>query len=814
MKKLIIFLIIICNSMYLTQVVKHLINSKIQYTFVFFYFIAIFSIIFHFTFKYFSNRKISYNLTKKNLYISIIIALLLVIAGNESFIIFGKTTSTVEVTATGNKNNNSNGAEVWLTAINIDGNSLVLSSLQHPEGWEFKEGALLSYKDQPSTIKLSLPQGKKVSLQFLKHDWSGEVLIKDGFNQEIVDLFSKSPSSDYKYNVTGNKVAVSSGNLLINYSLSIILLASIIFLLLMLSINNSIFYSILHILIMYCLNNYIKIDKYSSITICIFEISLGITYIKFIYNKKMQIQFPEKRTLLFMIFLSFLISSSLISNILSFELSIKNISIFVLLNLLITPIEIVIFSITNNKIMEITYASDTSKMKVLMYALPFFIISQIYWLSFYPATMSPDSIDQWNQTITGNFTGSHPIFHTFYIWIIKKIWGSPASVALVQIIICSLMIGYISYYLEKIGIKRRVVLLINLIYSINPVNNIMSIALWKDIPFSLCLLLITILLLKLYISDGLWLKSVKHQSYLIITLALIYLFRHNGVISVLGSIIILFLLYKKYWRELLKISLFIVVIIVSVKLIISFIFNATPGPTYGSMAFQLHQVGTMVHSDVVLTNKEKNVLEKIMPLKYWAGGDNYAKYDVGYVLFNNIFNDHTFKENKNEFLKTWIELVLRNPKIAFNDWTSMTSLIWQIKQPNDGYTSTAILDIYPNELGLKQTSLLPNTRDILMKIVGFTSSSEHNWMFWRPAISIYLMIFFGFLFVRRNTYKAIIIFVPILAQIAGIMLVIPAQDSRYFYFCSLVLPIIILLSLYKVPKVKSTALDGSFELKL
>jgi hypothetical protein len=441
-----------------------------------------------------------------------------------------------------------------------------------------------------------------------------------------------------------------------------------------------------------------------------------------------------------------------------------------------------------------------TKLNIILYSysFPFLLIGLIYWLSFYPATMSSDSINQWNQAMTGKFNDAHPIFHTLCIWLVTRIWPSPAAVALVQLIFSSFIIGYTAYMLEGIGIRKIFVLLVVFIYSLNPVNGIMSIVIWKDIPFSYCLLIITLLLIKIYMSDGAWLKSGKSQLYLIITLAFLYLFRHNGIVSVVGVLLVLIFYYRQYLRQIFKVSIITCIIIFIVKFPLSSLLNVAPAPSYVSMAMQLHQVGTMVHNNVKLTSEEKTVLEKIMPLTYWSGGNNYSKYNANYVIFNQAYNDNALKQNKVEFLKTWATLVLQNPRIAFNDWRDMSSLVWRITQPVDGYTYTVELDIVPNDLDLKQNSLLPKVRDFLIKAVDFTGSYDHNWMFWRPALAIYCIFLFGFIFIIRNNFKATILFVPILAQVAALILVIPAQDARYFYYCFLTLPVFVALSFYKI----------------
>jgi hypothetical protein len=56
--------------------------------------------------------------------------------------------------------------------------------------------------------------------------------------------------------------------------------------------------------------------------------------------------------------------------------------------------------------------------------------------------MISDSFDQWNQMVTGAVNNHHPAFHTFYMWLITRIYYSPATIAIFQIILFSLVISY------------------------------------------------------------------------------------------------------------------------------------------------------------------------------------------------------------------------------------------------------------------------------------------------------------------------------------------------------------------------------------
>ncbi|WP_145139439.1 DUF6020 family protein [Paenibacillus sp. Y412MC10] len=447
---------------------------------------------------------------------------------------------------------------------------------------------------------------------------------------------------------------------------------------------------------------------------------------------------------------------------------------------------------------------ELNKLKIILYGLPFLVISIVYELSFYPGIMTQDSFNQWYQATTGKFYNGVPIFHTLIVWMATKFWLSPAAVVLVHILFFSFVLGFALYQFEKIGVKKKYIYLVAAWFTFNPVNGILSVTLWKDIPYAFSELLLTILLIIVYKTNYCWLYSKKNQLFLTVALILVGLLRHNGIAAVIGTILALFIFYRKENLKNLKISLAVIIIIFLVKIPLNLVLGTTASPTFLGFSSQIHMVGTMVHENVHLTEKEKNLLGKFLPLEEWRGENEYNKYSADFLVWNKNykFNDEAFTNNKYEFIRTWLSLMYSNPKIALEDAASMTSLIWRVQQPQDGYTYTTATVIEKNDLGLEQKSVFPEFRNKLVKIQHFTENIDRNWVFWRPALYLFVIIFFGAVFMCRNGIKSLIILIPIIFEVAGLVITIPAQDARYLYAANLIAPFIFMVSFIKINNAK------------
>lgn len=152
----------------------------------------------------------------------------------------------------------------------------------------------------------------------------------------------------------------------------------------------------------------------------------------------------------------------------------------------------------------------------------------LYLLAFWPGIMTNDSIDQWTQITTGRYVDIHPVFHTLFLWLLTRIYFSPATIAIVQILMLSSLSGGILYYFERLGSSKIVLWGISFLMAVSPVNSDMVITLWKDIPYSTTLLGLTFIFMIIVYSNGKWLYQNKNLLLLGTTALLIFLFRHNG----------------------------------------------------------------------------------------------------------------------------------------------------------------------------------------------------------------------------------------------------------------------------------------------
>lgn len=112
----------------------------------------------------------------------------------------------VEIIPSGEKNEASQGYEILLNSVIIEGKSFIPEEFNNlPDGWSNVNGMIIG--DGSSKLTLHLPKSKDIKLIFNKHLWSGIIQLKEGDSIKKVDLYSGNGISYlYSYQLNSNHI--------------------------------------------------------------------------------------------------------------------------------------------------------------------------------------------------------------------------------------------------------------------------------------------------------------------------------------------------------------------------------------------------------------------------------------------------------------------------------------------------------------------------------------------------------------------------------------------------------------------------------
>lgn len=450
------------------------------------------------------------------------------------------------------------------------------------------------------------------------------------------------------------------------------------------------------------------------------------------------------------------------------------------------------------------------KNSFIIFSLIPLIIWIIYLLSFFPGLMSPDSFDQWSQIIKFSFNDWHPVFHTLIIWILTRIWLSPAIIILFQILFLFTTLVITFNVLQTYKINKYLLTLFAIFLAISPVNGMMIITLWKDIPYSISILLLSIVLLNIITSDGKWILSKKNKIITITTLILVSLLRHNGLPVGIISYFSLILITINQKKIILKTGIIFLLLTVIIKIPIYNSLKVVKSPKYLKDLMILQVIAPSVINDN-LDNSENEYLNSIYPIDIWK--KKYDPCSTNYITFSNYFNREIINKNQLDFYKKSSKIIFKHPKESIIAILNMNSTILKLNNPKycNFYTTFTKIDDFKsdhpyfdlqNKYNLKTQSLIKISNNFFKNILELSFNKINIIFFWRPFVDLVLILFFGLIFILKTSSKNLIIFLPLLLNIISLFFTIPGQDYRYYYslHISLILIVLAFIKKYNIKK--------------
>lgn len=440
------------------------------------------------------------------------------------------------------------------------------------------------------------------------------------------------------------------------------------------------------------------------------------------------------------------------------------------------------------------------KSKKFMLIICFLIIMLCwmpYFLSFYPGNLSPDSISELT-TVINNFANAsdhHPIIHILFIAIPYKIvFGitnnmtiSVAAVTLTQMFIMSLIFSSLIVFLHNRKVNDKILFVILVYYAILPMHGYYSVVMWKDVIFSGLLLLLTMELVKIIEKQKNNKLNFKQLiSFIIVSIFCVF-FRNNAIYMYFLLAIATFIFFRKYYK--IFISAFVIVfgVYYIIKGPVFEALNITKSSSSEYIGMPLQQIGRMAYKDVKFTKKEKETLNKLMPLKEMKKAYNPIISDG--IKFNSYYNSNVFDENKGEYLKLWLGLIKKYPSIALEAYSISTLGYWY---PGVSYGSVCY-GIVENDYGLKNDPKLGNQVQYFLFDIEKRGVPILN-IEWSIGLCFWLILVFAILTVKKIGKKALYIYVPVFGIWLTMMAASPVYaEFRYVYGAFTCLPLLMLI---------------------
>jgi hypothetical protein len=424
----------------------------------------------------------------------------------------------------------------------------------------------------------------------------------------------------------------------------------------------------------------------------------------------------------------------------------------------------------------------------LAYTLPMLAAWTFTLLVFWPGSLSPDSTAQWGQALRGSYNNWQPVFHTFIVALLMRVWYSPAIVALTQIILSALVAAWGFKVLRDYGAPPLVPWVISFLYALSPINNIQNITLWKDILYAVSMLWLTILLLQVFLSEGESMRGARGWAALGVAAFCVAIFRKNGFPVALFSLAFLPLFYRRRWKEALAGLLVAAGLYLGVTGPLYTLMNVKSVSTGQTNLILLHHLGAHVDSGTPLRPEEKEYLESFLPLEDW----NYSCCNLTTVSYYHAFDRQRFLDSGDQNRKLALALFLRDPLVDIKHNLCAGDMVWRFANNQCIIKTTHAFGrispreerwVLSNEYGVREDSRFPAlVTPYIAWLRQFGFWDETLAVYLRPALWMVVSLFcLAVLVVRRQDLKGWVAGLPVIGQSGLMFLITFAPKFRYHY---------------------------------
>ena len=446
--------------------------------------------------------------------------------------------------------------------------------------------------------------------------------------------------------------------------------------------------------------------------------------------------------------------------------------------------------------------SDLFKPNIKSYiviAIVFFIAWLPYFLNYYPGITSFDTNYQLMQGFgVYEYSNHHPVLHTIIITIIVKIGYAIAGnynfgialCSIIQMLLCASTLSFVLYYMSKKNIHYLVKVITFIFFAICPFIPQFSIAIWKDVPFALCMVLFTICLIEIMTNEKEFIEKTRYNLLLSIIATLIMFFRNNGIYIILGTVPFILIFRKRYWKRLFVAFLVPITMYFIITGPIYAKLNIAKSSSREMLSIPIQQMARIVkYKYDELTVEEKEKIATYIPIE--EVGELYNPTISDPV--KNTFSSEEFERNKLDLFKLYAKLALKFPGETMESLVGNTYGYYYPEVTTYAIATGTYTQVFDNEkfmdIHLNPIIKIPLIDKIInsiynKKIPMVSLIANIGFAFW-----VLLAIFtFG---IYKKNYRLAICYIPIVLLYLTCLASPVSGELRYIYSMFLCLPLFI-----------------------
>lgn len=430
--------------------------------------------------------------------------------------------------------------------------------------------------------------------------------------------------------------------------------------------------------------------------------------------------------------------------------------------------------------------------------------------AFWPGAFPADCIDQMCQAVgSRGINNWHPALNTIVYRVILTICPHAGALPAVQMLLFALLCTHFLMIGYDHGVSFKLLAGLGVVFSLLPNQVLSGVCPIKDQPYTLALLWGVYLLIRLVLD----MEILQKWWFLIampVDLFLIYGFRHNGIVPFLALLLLFAWITVRRFKEvklsLTAISLASLLLVAVYRGPVFTLMNISRDVGMSPYITMLCAAASCVNKDLPLSEESNAIMEKALPLDQW--GEFYSRYtghDSFYWDRGDLARERPFTPDlitAEEAFTVYLEALRKYPDVVIKDRLDGMDLLWDVRQPSDSFNTRGFPDITISEgdaaEGIEDyfgygkmeygTAYHNNSPLSAMYREALAPKPSHlsDMLLWRTGPYVILLMVLALFWWGNRMRSLLWASVPLLGNLAGLVLILYHQSFRYVYAVQLI----------------------------
>ena len=457
---------------------------------------------------------------------------------------------------------------------------------------------------------------------------------------------------------------------------------------------------------------------------------------------------------------------------------------------------ILIHTVKDTKAFALCKSTEDRKHTYRWFVIPFAVLLciylAIYFSCYYPGLLSPDSLDQVGQLLSGNYSNHQPFYHTMLIGLFLRpgfalshsMNTAVAFYVIFQVVFMAATFAFAVYNMAELNAPVPALVITTAWFALMPYHIMYSFTVWKDVYFGAFSALLVIFLIR--IDKGIGKEAVNTVGFAVCSV-IICLIRSNGLFAYVFVFASVILLMRKHKKLIITMAVTIVATFILKHSVLTAL-NVTQPDTVESLSIPLQQVARVVADDGIMTDEDRGLLSKIIDISTIADIYNPDISDPVKNAIRDYGNQDYLTANLVAFGGLYFRTLLNNPMTYVCAWVDSTCGYW-----NGGYDYWVwYWDVESNPYGITRVIGNENVLHFMDEYLWLFYNNRILRIFTATGLFVWILLLMLAKNIAASDKTGIVSTVPVLAILLSLVISSPVYaEFRYLYPLFTSLPVII-----------------------